>query len=83
MEMSWFTDAMEHQKLQKELFSSAWYRSLMENEDFRHSFEKNYAIRYQMANTQYLKELLSSELARMDFVENVLNGEHEKKHDSH
>jgi uncharacterized protein YeaO (DUF488 family) len=66
-------------KFQEELFSSAWYKGLMENKEFRKAFENNHSIRYRMAKASYLQELLTSELARMDFVEKVLNGEHEKR----
>lgn len=71
--MSWYSDAMDHENLREELVSTDWYKGLMENAEFRNKFEKNYSIRLRLAETQYLKNLLTNEMTRMDFVENVLH----------
>jgi hypothetical protein len=76
--MSWLSDAMEHKKLEDELFSSEWFQGLMENEEFREKYARKYSVRLRMAKTEYLKELLESEVARVDFVNDVLKDDNEK-----
>ncbi|WP_018130326.1 hypothetical protein [Effusibacillus pohliae] len=78
--MSWLSDVMERKKLEEKLFASDWFKGLMENEEFRTSYEKKYSVRLRLADTKYLKELLESERARMDFVNKVLrSGEEQEK----
>ncbi|MFC4766435.1 hypothetical protein [Effusibacillus consociatus] len=70
--MSWLSDALDHKKIEQQLFSSDWFQGLMENEEFKEKYQKKYAVRLRMADTKYLKELLESEVTRVAFVNEVL-----------
>lgn len=70
--MSWLSDALNHKKLEEKLFSSEWFKGLMENEEFREAYGRKYSVRLKLADTGYLKELLESEVARAEFVNEVL-----------
>jgi hypothetical protein len=77
--VSWMTDALEHKKIEEKVFTSEWFQGLMENEEFRGKYEKKYSVRLRMADTNYLKKLLESEVARVDFVNEVLREDEEEE----
>ncbi|GAX89677.1 hypothetical protein [Effusibacillus lacus] len=73
--MSWFSDLSERKRLEQELFSSDWFKELMANDEFKEKYQKKYNVRLRMADTKYLRELLESEVVRVDFVNEILAGE--------
>lgn len=75
--MNWFTDYKDHEKLSEQLFNSDWFKELMENEQFRDAYERNYQARFRLSETKFIRKLLNSEVARTEFVNNVLGADDE------